>query len=408
MPKSLLKYFPSFIILIPLGEIISKTLPGKLPQAYNYIVYIMFGITCLLYYCNNFKRIHKDNKFLSWIYIYIIAYIIVGFIKQYFVPSGLFPFFRLSISMALLSLGSIFIFRYENYLIKRTFHLWWKYIPIIFILTFWKLEASQYIRLLSFSLFFLMLFPLLKTKYKIIIIIMIAFIMIGGMEQRIDYINITISFLLLIIIKYAKRFSQPFFTILFRGLMLIPLFFVTLFWVKGFNILQLNQFIDDETQLAGQLNDDTRSFLYEEAWDSGINNKNLIHGRTPFYGYDSNFAENREGDAFLRKGQKAQRVSEVFIVNTLAWFGIIGIIIFFLFYYKIGMKTLSRTQNPYLSVFTIYIGFFWFESWIGNLLFVPNTSYILLYMIISMCHNPRLNKMETNEMKLYLANLSNS
>lgn len=408
MSKFLLKYFPSFIILIPLSEIISKTLPGKLPQAYNYIVYIMFGVTCLLYYCNNFKRIHKENKYLSWIYIYIIAYIVVGFIKQYFVPSGLFPFFRLSISTALLSFGSIFIFRYENYLIKRTFHLWWKYIPLIFILTFWKLESSQYIIFLSFSLFFLMLFPLLKTKNKIIIITAIAFITIGGMEQRIDYINIAISFLLLIIIKYAKHFSQSIYAIAFRGLMLIPLFFVSLFWVNGFNILKLDQFIDNETQLAGQLNDDTRSLLYEEAWLSSINNKYLIQGRTPFYGYDSNFAENREGDAILKKGQKAQRISEVFIVNTLTWFGVIGIIIFFLFYYKIGIKVLNKTQNLYLNVFAIYIGFFWIISWISHILFAPNALYILLYILIAMCLNPKLQKMRTIEMKLYLQKLLNA
>lgn len=408
MLRFLLKYFPIFIILIILSEVVSKVLPGKLPQAYNYIIYILMGVTCLLYYCKNYRRIHHENKIISWIYIYIIAYMIIGLIKQCFIPSGIFPFFRLSIAMALLTTGSIFIFRYENYLIAKTFHLWWKYIPIIFILTFWKLEPSQYILFLSFSLFFFFLFPLLKIKQRIIITIAMLFIIIGGMEQRLDYINITIAFLLLIITICIKKLSRVFFIRIFQGLMLIPVLFVTLFWVSGFNILKLDQFIDDKIQLAGQLNDDTRSFLYEEAWLSGIRHNTLIQGRTPFYGYDSQFAETREGDALLKKGQKAQRVSEVFIVNTLTWFGLIGIIIFFLFYYTIGIKSLTKIQNPYIAIFSTYIGFFWVENWIGNILLAPKGSFILLYMMMGMCHNPKLKKMNPTEMKKYLQLLLNA
>lgn len=407
MLKLLLKNTPLFILLIIFSEFVGKILPGKLPQVYNYIFYILLGFTCLLYYCSNFRRIHNDNKLLSYIYIYIIIYIIAGFIKQYFVPSGLFPFFRLSISMALLSLGSIFIFKYENYLIAKTFRIWWKYIPIVFICFWWILEPSQYIQVLYFSLFYLFMFPFFNIKRKITIVVAILFITIGGMQQRIDFVNIAISLLLFLTVFSIRKLSKSFFIIVFRGLMIVPFFFVILFWTNGFNILKLDQFIDDEVELAGKLNDDTRSFLYEEAWLSGMNNNNLIQGRTPFYGYDSHFADNREGDAFIVKGQIAQRISEVFIVNTLTWFGIVGVIIFFLFYYKVGMNALENTHNPYLAVFSIYIGLFWIESWVGHILFVPNTSYILLCMIIGMCNNPLLQKMKPKEMKIYIQKLLN-
>lgn len=408
MLKTLIKYFPLLIILITLSEVFNKLLPGKFPQVYNYIVYILFGFTCLLYYLRYFKRIHNENKIISWIYIYIIVYIILGGIKQFFIPSGIFPFFRLSISMALLSIGAIFIFRYENRIIAKTFHLWWKIIPFIFICTFWVLEPSQYIKILSFCLFYLFLLPFLRIKRKLIVIMGILFIIINGMEQRIDFINIILCFILLFIIKYIKNIPKVFFLLNFRILMFIPILFVITFYITGFNILKLDQFIDNEVQLAGQLNADTRSFLYEEAWLSGINNNNLVVGRTPFYGYDSNFAENREGDSLLVKGQKSQRISEVFIVNLLTWFGLIGIIFFFILYYKIGTNTLKKSQNPFLFVFSIYIAFFWIESWIGNILFTPNSSYILLCIVIAICIDPRFQKMNFKEIRIYINKILNS
>lgn len=408
MNKYLLKYFPFLIILFSFIEIITNFFPSKLHIVYTYLIEILFGITCLLYYISNFKRIHKEHAFLSYTCLYMLIYLAFGFIKQWFIPSGLYPFFRMRISLAIMGLCAIFIFLYEEKLIFKTFQLWWKYVPFVFILTFWKLGSAQYILVLAFVLFFLSLLPLFNTKRKIIIIAGILFIAIGGMEQRMDYINMAFSILLLTAVKYIKCFSKTFFMIIFRGLMFIPLLFVILFFTHGFNILQLDQFIDDNIQTAGQLNVDTRSFLYEEAWLSSINNDYLIQGRTPLYGYDSYFAEYRKGDALIVKGQKPQRISEVFIVNTLTWFGIIGVAMFFLFYYKIGIKTLNSTRNLYLAAFSIYIAFFWIESWIGHILFTPDTSYILLCIVIAMCLNTKLQKMNTQEMKVYLRKLLNN
>lgn len=395
-------YLPALTILIILGGTINKLLPDRLPQLYNYTIYIIYGVTCLIYYLNNFSRIHKAYKYLSYTYIYILLYLAIGIIKQWDEPSGLFPFIRLNIAMALLSFGSIFIFIYEIHLVFRIFKLWWQFIPIIFIFTFWILEPSQYIQILSYCLFYIFLLPLFNKKRQCIIILAILFVSIHGIEQRIDYINIAFPLLLFLFIKITRQLSKKVYMIIINGLMLLPIIFVILFFYNGYNILKLDQFIGDDIQAAGQLNVDTRSFLYEEAWSSGLNNQNLIQGRTPFYGYDSSFAESREGSSLIVKGKQAQRISEVFIVNTLTWFGIIGIIIFFFFYYSITISTIRKTKNLYLIYFSLYIAFFWIESWISHSLFQPNASYILLFSVIAICFNKQIQKMSTTEIIIYL------
>ena len=325
---------------------------------------------------------------------------LVGFIKNIFVPSGLYPFFKLNICTAFLAFGSIFIFIYEQNLIRKVIQLWWKVVPIVFCLTFWKVEKSQHIIMMQFCLLFLIFLPFFSKIRKIVIIGLLVFVAYNGMQQRIDFLSYLFPILLYVVVKLCLRFDRKFFKASFHTLMLLPVFFLSLFLYSGFNVLDMDSYVHDdiESSSAGRMTDDTRSFLFEEAYISAVSNNYLLLGRTPYYGYDSYWVTQREGEGLEVQGV-AQRASEVFIVNMLTWTGLFGCFMFFLLYYAIGIDTLSKTKNNLLSVLCLYIAIFWIISWISHNMFTPSLDFMILYIVIALCLNPIYREMSNRQMK---------
>lgn len=241
-----------------------------------------------------------------------------------------------------------------------------------------------------------------------IIISALLFIIYSGLQQRIDFLNIAFPVLLYIILRIGKKWAISFYKTFFHVLMLVPIFFLFCFLKTGFNVLDMNSYIHDdiESKTAGNMTDDTRSLLYEEAYASAIDNHYFLFGRTPCYGYDSPWVQLRDGEAFNSKGV-AQRVSEVFIVNMLTWAGLFGCVVFFLMYYKIGINTLSKTKNNLLSILCLNIGVFWILCWISHFMFVPSLDYMILYIVIALCLNHHNRELDNKQMEKTLKKILN-
>lgn len=408
MLKYLVRFFPQLIILMTFSPVVNAFSFGKIPQMYDYTVYIVIAVTAFWYYIAHYKTIWKDNKWLALFYDVLIAYVIIGYIKNHFVPSGLFPFFKLRICAAFLAFGCTFMFMYEPNLIKRVVHLWWKVVPIVFCLTFWQVEKSQYIIMMQFCLLFLIFLPFFSKIRKIVIIGLLVFVAYNGMQQRIDFLSYLLTILLYVVVKLCLRFDRKFFKASFHTLMLLPVFFLSLFLYSGFNVLDMDSYVHDdiESSSAGRMTDDTRSFLFEEAYISAESNNYLLLGRTPYYGYDSYWVTQREGEGLEVQGV-AQRASEVFIVNMLTWTGLFGCFMFFLLYYAIGIDTLSKTKNNLLSVLCLYIAMFWIISWISHNMFTPSLDFMILYIVIALCLNPIYREMSNRQMKNTLKKILN-
>lgn len=402
----LLRIFPYLIILLILENVVRKIFPfGKIAVVYSYLVYLAIAFICIFYFVLNFKSLRNKYPFLSFVYCFLIIYVMAGWIKLLFVPTGLFPFFILQISTSFLAFGSCFIMMNQT-VRRKIMQLWWKFIPIIFVLSFPLLEPSQYISMLYFTLFFFILTPFLSKKKKIIVVLAIVFLCFFGMQQRIDYINVLISLLLWGIYKYSVIKSRKAFFRPFVMLMVLPLFFALLAKLRIFNVLNFESYVEGDysTKAVGTLTDDTRTFLYEEAYSSAVKNNYWMWGRTPSYGYDSFWIKNQldyeiSQSALNVQGMMPQRGSEVFIVNIFTWCGVIGVFVFFLLYWKIGKLAVFKSNNRFMRVLGLYVGLFWLVSWIYHPFFTLNQDYILLYFAIALICDPELRNMREIELK---------
>lgn len=412
-PQYILKYFPWLIIAIILNNILRAWLPSSLAKMIEYGSDIVLAVCCVVYFYNNRLQLFRKYRIICLLYTLLLIYVVAALIKLQFVTSGMFPFFIMRMLTNFCCFGAIFIFMNER-VVCKTMKLWWRFVPILFILSFWRLERSEYIQILAFIMFFIVFNRIFSIKKKFFIMAAFLFIVGWGVIQRIDYIIVVISILLFFMLRYSWMLSKKATQIFYHIQMWFPVVFLVLGLTGVFNILNFDSYVKEEymSDTGERFNDDTRTFLYEEAIASAINHNYVLWGRTPGYGYDSFWVQNQldyklgETNAALNiSGQLAQRVSEVFVVNMFTWCGLIGVLFFFVFYYKIGLGMLKQVENTYLRVCILYIGFFWIICFISHQFFVPSPDYILFYIILSLCLNPKLQKASDREASTYLRRL---
>lgn len=411
----ILKFFPWLIIVIILNNILRAWLPANPAKMFEYGCDIVMAICCVVYFYQNRSRLFREYRLICLLYIFLLIYVVAALIKLQFVTSGIFPFFIMRMLTNFCCFGAIFVFMNEE-VVHKTMRLWWRFIPFLFAISFWRMERSEYIQVLAFIMLFIVFNKSLSSYKRYFTIAAFVFIACWGIIQRMDYITVLISILLFLMLRYewmtGKNISRAFYHVQ----MWLPVAFLILGLSGVFNILNFDSYVETEyTSGAGErFNDDTRTFLYEESIVSAVNNNYVLCGRTPGYGYDSFWVQKQLdyslGDtntALNISGQVAQRVSEVFIVNIFTWCGLWGLLFFFVFYYNTGLGVLRQTDNKYLRIFILYIGFFWMISFISHQFFVPSSDYMLLYIIIALCLNQKLQKSSDKDMKVYLKHLFN-
>ncbi len=412
----ILKYFPWLIIAIVLNNILRVWLPAGPAKMIEYGCDIALATCCVVYFYQNKSRLFYEHKLISLLYIFLLVYVVAALIKLQFVTSGMFPFFIMRMLTNFCCFGAIFIFMNES-VVHKTMRLWWRFVPILFVISFWRMERSEYIQVLAFIMLFVVFNKSLFSYKRLFVISAFLFIAYRGIIQRMDYLTVMISVLLFLMLRYSWMLGKKGIRIFYHVQMWLPVALLFLGLSGVFNVLNFDSYISEEyTSKTGErFNDDTRTVLYEEALASAINNNYVLLGRTPGYGYDSFWLQNQldyhsketTRAALEISGMTAQRASEVFIVNMFTWCGLIGVLLFFIFYYRIGLMIMKKIENKYLRILVLYIGFFWIISFIGHQFFVPSFDYILLYIIIALCLNPKLQKASNKDMDAYFRYLFN-
>lgn len=405
----ILKITPYLILLNCLWMFVHSLFKfTKIPQFYGYSVSLTIAFCCLNYYFKKRHIIAQKNRFLCVFYNILIFYTVIGFILAYFFPSSIYPFIRMNVYCSFLSFGLIFIFKNE-YVWIRLFKLWWKYVPITFVLLWWKLEPSMYAFVLSFCLFFILFVDEMKITKKIIVYVFLIIIGIWGMQQRITYITLILPIVLLIFDKTGLAKNKKLCNIILHSAMWLPIILFILGITGKFNILAMDSYVKEGyvSNSAGKMTEDTRTFLYEEALSSAVNNQYLIWGRTPAYGMDSPFVQSFDdagyvGMALTIKGKMPQRICEAFIPNIITWCGILGFLIFFLLFYKFSYRIINKSNNIKLRILGLYMTFFWICSFITY----PSTSissdWIIVYLTIAISSSPQIMKLNDKEFALLI------
>ncbi|WP_077919131.1 hypothetical protein [Spirosoma sp. 209] len=300
------------------------------------------------------------------------------------------------------------------FIIQKIISNWMKYaLPAFFIFIFFiKGEAiGRYLIPISFLLLF---FPILKIKYKIIILIFSLFVFLGDLSARSNIIKFSIPLLLSTI--YFARFivNTKLLEFLRVTLLATPLILFGLGVTNVFNIFKMEEYISGSyTTLKrsnGELKEenliaDTRSLIYTEVLSSAIKNNYIWIGRTPARGNDSD-AYGAHAFEELKTGKMERFSNEVSILNILTWTGLVGVILYFFVFYKASYLAINRSNNIFLPIMGLYIAFRWAYAWVEDFSQF-DLSYFFLWIMIGMCFSQSFREMTDRDIRYWVLGIFN-
>lgn len=403
--------FPLLVFMMVCAPIVQGMhLPARLDRVYTYGIYGALALFSFLYFYRHNKRLLNEHKVLSRIYLGMLAYVVIGWVKLIFVPSGMYPFFIYQMNTAFIYWGSIFILMNEK-VVNRTLRLYWRWLPLVFLGTVAYCRNQYCMFTFAPALFYLCFWMFLSWKRRLLSLALVTFMAYYGMRQRIDYIDILVP-VIMVGSYYSLRGRTVRAFYWFNTIMVLPVIFLLLALTGAFNVLDFDSYIKEDisTASAGRFTDDTRTFLYVESINSAIKNGYVLQGRTPCYGYDSYWVQkqldmDKKSEAAVRRKEIAQRASEVATVNIFTWCGLFGLCVFAFCFYYVGYKGIKRAKNTLLRMLCIYVSLFWLVSWIGHIFFAPAMDYMTLFIVIAIISSRKIQSMTNKEIKLYFTTL---
>lgn len=385
----------------------STTQWSEIPKPNTYILWCVFAL--IIYYV--FSLRDKSNNIwpikLFITYIFIMALYGLLFQASYYWDYKMLVGNILSFSLCVLGL----VFCQSQYFILMM-KGWMKY-GFILILILIPFTGSDGIGRMMMPFIVMALFwKKIKLRFKIILIITYIFTLTFGIDNRSDIIKYSFALALgiLISIPIVSKMVNWLYKYIVIGLLTAPLIFFVLGLSNVFNVFEIDKefgwygkytttsSIGEETNLVS----DTRTFLYIEEISSAINNDYVIFGRSPARGYDSvAFAE-----ADMVKYRSERSSCEVNILNIFNYFGLVGVILFFVIFLFSALYVFKNSNNTYVRIILIMLSFMWFYSWVHNTIEF-NTTTFMTFVMVGVCCSKEMNNITDNEFEKTIRYIQN-
>jgi hypothetical protein len=176
-----------------------------------------------------------------------------------------------------------------------------------------------------------------------------------------------------------------------------------------FNVFKLDEYLGDQNvqirsntgeKVEENLTADTRTSLYIEVIESAIKNDYLVWGRTPARGNDSvSFGDyNKEK---LHTGKQERFSNEVSILNIFTWLGIIGVVLYFLIFFRSSYLAINQSNNIFIKQIGLNISFRWAFGFVEDFS-TFDLSNIFLWIMIGMCFSKTFRQMNDKQMKIWV------
>ncbi len=173
---------------------------------------------------------------------------------------------------------------------------------------------------------------------------------------------------------------------------------------EGEMMLEANQVYNQENvdEDVTDLTIDTRTFIYIEVISSAIEHNYVIFGRSPARGNDTDHFAGVAAeldDRFLERSG-----NELCHLNVFTWMGIVGVVIYSLFYFQASILALYRSRNVYVKYFAVLVAFHWAFGWVEdrNVFDMLN---VALWLIIGICLSPSFRSMNNKEFELWFKSI---
>lgn len=354
------------------------------------------------------KYFHTNSNYHIWIKIYF-CWVVICILRGLFTAENYWELKSLiTYSFVLLLPSAVFITSSKK-ILAQIVSSWFKYVLPLFLICLLFLDSEAYGRYLVPINFMVLFYPSLNKRLKFTVLVISFFIVFSDFTARSNVIKSIIPFISLIIF-YIKPFQKiKFLKTLHILLFVSPLTLVVMGLTNTFNVIKMDEYISGSHTGTGtargqgveqSLTADTRTFLYEETISSAIKNNYVLFGRTPARGYDSEYFGNHQ--LFdLKTGKRERFASEVSMLNIFTWMGLVGVFIYMLVFYKASRAAIINSNNIYIKIVGLYVGFRFLYSFIEDFSRF-DLSNIFLWILIGMCFSEQFRKMNNQEFRIWI------
>ena len=297
--------------------------------------------------------------------------------------------------------------------LQKIIKTWFKYSLFIYILFspfIWGDGVGRF--LIPFS-FLLLFFPSLNLKWKIIVLTVTVYVILFDITARSNVLKFVIPLIIGHLFYFKKALSVKVLN-LGRLLMLFVPFLLFFLGVSGvFNVFKMDEYVGDYSTKSNStaisrfdaadeesLTADSRTFLYVEVLESALLHEYVLFGRTPARGNDSaSFGEFNK--LKLNTGKQERFANEVSILNIFTWLGVVGVILYFLVFFKATYLAINQSNNIYMKLVGINVAFRWAYGWVEDFSDF-DLSNIFLWIMIGMCFSASFRKMSDMELRIWV------
>lgn len=160
---------------------------------------------------------------------------------------------------------------------------------------------------------------------------------------------------------------------------------------------------NDTTKENNSYTTDTRTFIYVETITTALDYDCVWIGRSPAHGYISPWFTT-EGPIEPGRDPKERHASEVALLNTFTWLGLIGVILLTLVFIQGTSLALYSSNNKYVKCIAVWCAFQWLFSWIEN-----NNEFhlmdIMIYSCLAICYSPKFRHMSDSSFEAFFKSL---
>ena len=256
-------------------------------------------------------------------------------------------------------------------------------------------------------IYFLMLFfPLLNLRWKLILLAITLFVITADLGARSNVIKFSVPVLLSLIYYFRLYFKTIVFEWVRKLMFIAPVLLFTLAVTGSFNVFNMKNYIDAEMidiqinaegdVVGDDLKADTRTVFYVEVLQTAEKYNTWLVGRSPARGNES---ESFGMDDMTGRGERLR--NEVAILNIFTWTGMVGVLLYFLVFYRASYLAINYANNTFSQIMGLFLAFRWMYAWVEDVNNFSLTTFFL-WMLIGMCYSKAFRSMTNKEVKCWV------
>lgn len=400
-------------------------------------IYIYLLIYIALVSPAQWCSIPLGNTFISWLVSFLIVYftiqvskksstefdscnyLIVRFylmwsaicsIRGLFVAENYWEYKNL-ITGTLTCLLPMFVYVFCNPELTAAFYRKWiKWcLPLFFLFYIWTVTPGE-VNFYLAPLFFLGCFiPLMPTRYKIITIFCLGFMLVANFDARSQVLKALVALLFSFLCLIPKFMNKKIIKIGYWGGYSVTICLLVLGLSGQFNVFEdlssnegkyVERRMVDGALVESDLAADTRTFIYIEVLESAIRNGYIVWGRTPARGNDSAAFGSFSAEE-LKTNKYERHSNELLHLNLLTWLGLIGMLLYTFIYVRSSYLAVYRSNSKYLKYIGLFIVFHWSYGWVEdfNRFDIQN---IALWSVIAIGLSSKFRAMSDAEFQIWM------